>query len=87
MRALRPSAPLRSRTSSLTGHCTETYEWFDITNADPDDCRVTQDRVDMRLLAQPPTVARNPAPRALAPGGGAAKAAAAKSHRRSGSLR
>ena len=42
----------------------ESYEFFDIRNSEPDDCRLTKVKADMRQLAQAPTAAKA-APRAV----------------------
>ena len=48
----------------------ETFEWFDIQNSEPEDCRVGKERIDLSELAKAPTLPKTPAPRALVSGVG-----------------
>ena len=57
----------------------ETFEWYDIQNSEPEDCRVGTERIDLSELARKPTLPKTPAPRALISG---VLAPASKVHKR-----
>ena len=57
----------------------ETFEWYDIQNSEPEDCRVGTERIGLSELARKPTLPKTPAPRALISG---ASASASKVHKR-----